>query len=93
MPHRDLNFHAITVGIAILGAEVSFDLGDIGSVIQVHLASLHVLELWMVDQLLADNLTTNEEDSLNFEARLITKHANFAEGVLSEAFESLDEAL
>jgi len=47
----------------------------------------------MVDQLLADNLTTNEEDTLHLEARLITKHANFAEGVLSEAFESLDEAL
>ena len=91
MPGRDLNLHAIAVCITVPGAEVCLDLGNISGIVQVHLASLHVFELRMIDELLADDLTTDEENTLDLEGWFITEHADLTEGVLSEAFKSLDE--
>ena len=60
VPLGYLDLQAIASGsLAILGTEVLADLLEIVGVCDVHLASLHVLELRMVNELLSDYLSTD----------------------------------
>ena len=93
VPHGYLHFQA--VALAIFGrAEVFLDLFLVASVLDIQLASLHVLHLWVILELLHVNVVaTDEEHALDLEVWLLAEHAHFTEGVLLEAFKSLNETL
>ena len=92
MPHGDLYLLALTDTSLSLGVEVFLDQSSVLGIILVHLAGLHVFHLGMVDKLLDfDVVTTDEEDTLDVEIRLLTNHAESSERVLLEALKSLYE--
>ena len=92
VPHGDLHFHAVALLIVDRGEEL-LDLFLVASVLDVQLAGLHVLHLWVVLELLhVDVAATDEKHTLDLEAGLLAEHGELAEGVLLEALQSLDEA-
>jgi len=84
---------SLTIALTILnGGEVLSDLLLVASVSNVHLAGLHVLELWVILELVnIDGLSTDEENTLDVVAALFSEHAELSEGVLLEALKSLNE--
>lgn len=91
MPEGHLNGHVFDLVTAILrGHEVPYK-GLIIRAVPVHLAGLHVFELGMVDQLLANHLSSDKEDSHDLKVWLLAEHADLSERVLFEAFEPLNE--
>ena len=61
--------------------------------VPVHLAGLHVLKLGVIDQLLGDTLASDKHDTHKLKVWLVSEHKELAKRVLSEVFESLNEAL
>ena len=91
LDHLDLG----TIGLSLLlGSKVFLDLLQVASVVEVHLAGLHVLELWVVLKLLnIDGVTTDEKYTLDLKVWLFAEHAEFSERVLLETLKSLHETL
>lgn len=91
MPHGNLDLGAVTLTL-VFGAEVLFNLVQVTSIAEVQLAGLHVLELWVVLELLNINrVATDEKYTLDLKVWLFAEHAEFTEGVLLEALKSLNE--
>ena len=93
MPAGGVDRHAIDGTLAIGRGEGLSDELDIGGVAEIHLAGTHVLELGMVVALLRNDLTTDEEDTIDLKVGLSTEHADLSESVLSEVIKSLHETL
>ena len=93
VPHGDSDWESHGSASHVLGGEEVSGKVLIGLNLHVELAWLHVLELRMVVALLRDDLTTDEQDTGNFEVGLLTKHAHLTEGVLAEVIKTLKEAL
>ena len=93
VPHGDSDGVSHGSASHVLGGEEVSGKVLIGLNLHVELAWLHVLELRMVVALLRDDLTTDKQDTGNFEVGLLTKHAHLTESVLAEVIETLKEAL
>ena len=93
MPHGDLDGEAHSGASVVLGGEEVSGEVVVGLVLHVQLAGAHILELRVVDALLRNDLATDEEDTSDLEVGHLTEHAHLTEGVLTEAIETLHEAL
>ena len=93
MPHGNLHWHAINwISTVLRGEEIS-DEDHVGGVTVIQLLWLHVLHLWMVQELLHfDVVAANEHNTLYFKRRLLAEHAELTERPLLEALKPLDEA-
>ena len=90
VPGGDLDGHALAGAASRGGEEVSSD-GNVLLLGHVELAWLHVLELRVVNALLWDDLSTDEEHAHDLEIGHLVEHAELAESVLSEVIETLEE--
>ena len=74
VPHDDLRFQAVA-GLSFGCAEEFLDLFLVGGVLDIQLAGLHVLHLWVVLELLhVDVAATDEKHALDLEAGLLAEH-------------------
>ena len=90
VPGGDLDGHTLA-GAASRGSEEVSSNGNVLLLGHVELAWLHVLELRVVNALLWDDLSTDEEHAHDLEIGHLVEHAELAESVLSEVIETLEE--
>lgn len=93
MPHDRLNGSAVGLRFADFCTPEFSDELEIFLVVEVHLACLVVLVLWMVNHFCWDFLSSEAPDALNVKFWLVSDDAHSCESVLSEVVESLEEAL